>query len=35
MTNKCRRRMNGREEYITAEITQRVGGRMAKKKREA
>ena len=27
--------MNGREEYITTEITQRVGGRMAKKKREA
>ena len=22
MTDKCRRRMNGREEYITTEITQ-------------
>ena len=39
MTDKCRRKMNGREEYITTEITQRRGegggGRMAKKKREA
>ena len=27
MTDKCRRRMNEREEYITTEITQRgVGG---------
>ena len=25
MTDKCRRRMNGREEYITTEITQRRG----------
>ena len=25
MTDKCRRRMNGREEYITTEITQRKG----------
>ena len=25
MTNKCRRRMNGREEYITTEITQSKG----------
>ena len=37
MTDKCRRKMNGREEYITIEITQRrgEGGRTAKKKREA
>ena len=39
MTDKCRRRMNGREEYITTEITQRIrgrgGGEAAKKKREA
>ena len=27
MTDKCRRKMNGREEYITTEITQRKGGR--------
>ena len=33
MTNKCRRRMNGREEYITTKITPIWG--MAKKKREA
>ena len=26
MTDKCRRRMNGREEYLTTEITQRKGG---------
>ena len=26
MTNKCRRRMNGREGYITTEISQRGGG---------
>ena len=25
MTDKCRRRMNGREEYITTEITQNKG----------
>ena len=25
MTDKCRRRMNRREEYITTEITQRMG----------
>ena len=25
MTSKCRRRMNGREEYVTTEITQRGG----------
>ena len=25
MTDKCRRRMNGREEYITTEITQSRG----------
>ena len=25
MTNKCRRRMNGREGYITTEISQRMG----------
>ena len=25
MTDKCRRRMNGREEYITTEITQSEG----------
>ena len=37
MTDKCRRKMNGREEYITTKITQRRGGggRTAKKKREA
>ena len=33
MTDKCRRRMNGREEYITIEITQSRG--TTKKKREA
>ena len=27
MTDKCRRRMKGREEYITIEITQSRGGR--------
>ena len=27
MTDKCRRRMNGREEYITTDITQREGRR--------
>ena len=26
MTDKCRRKMNGREDYITTEITQRKGG---------
>ena len=26
MTDKCRRKMNGREEYITTKITQRRGG---------
>ena len=36
MTNKCRRRMNGREKYITTKITlNRGGGRTAKKKKEA
>ena len=35
MTDKCRRRMNEREEYITTEITQSKGGGAAKKKREA
>ena len=25
MTDKCRRKMNGREEYITTKITQRRG----------
>ena len=37
MTDKCRRRINGREEYITTEITQKGGGggKAAKKKREA
>ena len=34
MTNKCRRRMNGGEGYITIEISQREGG-TAKKKKEA
>ena len=34
MTDKCRRMMNGREEYITTEITQSRGG-TTKKKREA
>ena len=33
MIDKCRRRMNGREEYITTEITPIWG--MTKKKREA
>ena len=35
MTDKCRRRMNRREEYITTEITQRERGEAAKKKGEA
>ena len=35
MTDKCRRRMNKREEYIITEIAQRRGGKAAKKKREA
>ena len=35
MTDKCRRGMNGREEYITTEITQRERGEAAKKKGEA
>ena len=35
MTDKCRRRMNGKEEYITTEITRSRGGGTAKKKREA
>ena len=36
MIDKCRRKMNGREEYITTEITQRKGeGGTAKKKKEA
>ena len=35
MTNKCKRRMNGSEEYITTEITQRRGREAAKKNREA
>ena len=34
MTDKCRKKMNGREEYITTEITQRRRG-TTKKKREA
>ena len=34
MTNKCRRRMNRREGYITTEISQR-GGRTVRKRREA
>ena len=36
MTNKCRRRMNGGEGYITTEISQRkrgVGGRKKRKRR--
>ena len=32
MTDKCRRRMNGREEYITTEITQRKGGRRPRRR---
>ena len=32
MTNKCKRRMNGRERYITTEISQRGGGGKEKKK---
>ena len=35
MTNKCRRRMNGREKYITTKITLNRGGGTAKKKKEA
>ena len=35
MIDKCRRGMNGREEYITTEITQREKGEAAKKKGEA
>ena len=31
MTDKCRRRMNGREGYITTEITQKKKGRRKKK----
>ena len=34
MTDKCRRRMNGGEGYITTEISQRKE-KMAKKKKEA
>ena len=37
MTNKCRRRMNGGEGYITTEISQRkrgVGGGGEKKEKE-
>ena len=34
MTNKCRRRMNGREEYIITEITQSGGGRRRRRLRE-
>ena len=34
MTDKCRRKMNGREEYITTEITQRRGeGRLRRRGR--
>ena len=33
MTDKCRRRMNGRGEYITTEITLIVGGARKKKKK--
>ena len=36
MTDKCKRRMNEREKYITTKITQSAGWRgTAKKKREA
>ena len=35
MTDKCRRGMNGREEYIITEIIQRERGEAAKKKGEA
>ena len=35
MADKCRRRMNGGEGYITTEISQREGGGTAKKKEEA
>ena len=31
MTDKCRRRMNRREEYITTDISQRKGGWPGKK----
>ena len=33
MTDKCRRRMNEREEYITTEITQKKGGRLRRRER--
>ena len=32
MTNKFRRKMNGREEYITTEITQKEAGRKGAKR---
>ena len=35
MIDKCRRKMNGREEYITKEITQKGEGGTARRKREA
>ena len=34
MTDKCKRMMNGREEYITTEITQRKGGGGEEKEEE-
>ena len=34
MTNKCRRRMNQGEGYITSEISQKEGGRGAHGRRE-
>ena len=33
MTDKCRRKMNGRREYITTEITQRKGGQPGRRGR--
>ena len=34
MTDKCKRRMNGREKYITTEITKSGGGRRRRRPRE-
>ena len=34
MTDKCRRRINGREEYITTEITQKGGGGRRPRRKE-
>ena len=34
MTDKCRRRMNGREKYITTEIIKSGGGRRRRRPRK-